>query len=413
MAPCPLRNAGAIARLAGVVAVVVLVASCATTPKYGPDSPVTTVILPVERLQYAPLVPKLPITVGIYYSKEFREAVATAGGYDSPRYRYEVGAAAVALFDQIAASLFSRTIDLSSPPSPASNAAGVDLVLVARFAPDYQRFELDVVAPDGSTVASITSIFRYALGAHVTGVGWVLPHTVNSAEVAIGLLKLNDRMGDLSTSLILSPDVTRWAEARGFTWQWPTVAPPAISPTPPVGVTIFFCPGTRNCSATEETVAVTEALRKLDPAIRSIQPEDLRRALYPWLGNEYPTKEQAAEWLRRPAVVARAVEAGVRYLVLADELAVGTEQHGGVFCGGVPVGGCFGLAWWTRNDSARLRVFDFAAAADAGEVNHRNEDITWVMPAVGLPLPIPNLLGGESMPDAIAKQLLPLVRPPK
>jgi hypothetical protein len=71
----------------------------------------------------------------------------------------------------------------------------------------------------------------------------------------------------------------------------------------------------------------------------------------------------------------------------------------------------FGFMWWTKNESAQIRVFDFVAAAEAGNVSHQREDVTFALPAFGIPLPIPIPRFGDSMPDAIAKQLLPLVRP--
>jgi hypothetical protein len=170
----------------------------------------------------------------------------------------------------------------------------------------------------------------------------------------------------------------------------------------------MVCTGLRACSANEGTVAVGEALRRLDPSIAVVAVEDLRRAVYPWTGRVLLTDAQVAEWLRRPAVAARAGAAGVRYLAIAESLQTWKEPHGVIIGAGL---GFLGLAWETTHESALLRVFDLAAAVDAGDVKHQREDVTFVMPAYLIPLPIPIPRSGPAMAEVVARQLLPLVRP--
>jgi hypothetical protein len=408
-----LHNAAAIARLVVGVAASLFIAGCATGPKYGPDSPVTTIVVPVEPIAYAPLVPKSPATVGIYYPETFRGAIAMAGGGASPRYRYEIGAAAVALFDQNAAALFAETVKLPSPPRPNANVVGVDLVLVPSFQPGSGYFLLgvDVFGPDGAHIATTTSS---AIETPVPDQGSTSP--TGDLSGAAGRF-LSERVGDLATTLVLSRDVARWADARGIAWQWPEAPSYTPSPIPPAGVAIVVCfgEGLRSCVATEKSAAVAEALRKLDSTVRIVPADELRRAFYPWFGYADMSDAQAAEWLRRPAVATRAAAIGVRYLVIADKLTTWTQQHGdiGIVAGGLG-GGLFGLMWWTQNESGQLRVFDFVTSAEAQGVSHQREDVTFALPAFVVPMPIPiPRAGGDSMPEAIAKQLLPLVTPPR
>jgi hypothetical protein len=415
------RNPGSVARVGGAVALMLLLAACATGPKYGPDSPVTTLVVPVERLAYPPLLPKLDLTAGIHYPDSFRSAVALAGGGDTPRYRYELGAAAVALFDQHAAAMFARTVELPSIPGPAGTVVGVDVVLVPRFEPHATGLTLgvDVLAPDGASVARSETVVTTsaapddpaaptdatAASTAAAPAGGTALSQGSARDVAISLVAT--AAGDVATTLVLSPELARWADARGLAWQWPG-SPVGDGPAaPPTGVTLMVCTGLRACTANEGTVAVGEALRRLDPSIAVVAVEDLRRAVYPWTGRVLLTDAQVAEWLRRPAVAARAGAAGVRYLAIAESLQTWKEDHGLMLYGP----GFLGLAWETTHESALLRVFDLAAAVDAGDVKHQREDVTFLMPAYLIPLPIPIPRSGPAMAEVVAKQLLPLVRP--
>ncbi len=331
-----------------------------------------------------------------------------AGGGDIPRYQYEVGAAAVVLLDQDFDGLFKRSIPLTSLTGGEGSAGMVDLILVPRFeslAASY-LLGIDVFAPDGIRIARIEN---WAMSPPVPEQSGITPLAKPLPAVNDFLI---DAAGDLATALILSPEITVWSAGRGLEWQWPDVRPRDIAGNPR-GVVIVSCmAGLRRCNATEDTVAVGDALRRLDRTIDIVSAADLRRALYPWLGWADMSDTQLAEWLRRPAVAARVGAMGIRYLVFADSLGASTKRHGEIGAvGGYGGGGLFGLMWWTRNEVGRLNVFDFVTAAEAGKVNHQREDVTFALPALIIPMPIPIPRQVEDMPDAIAKQLLPLVRP--
>jgi hypothetical protein len=228
----------------------------------------------------------------------------------------------------------------------------------------------------------------------------------------IAQIRLMEALAALSTSLIFSDELAHWAQTRGLTWHWPEAAPAAAAGIKPSGLAIVQRRTQRNFRASAESVAVGEALRKLDSQILVVPASQLIDVLYPWLSSAGLDDAVLVEQLRHPAIVDRAGRSGIRYIVVARTLETRTEKHGGIAPLGGPGGaGLFGMMWWSRHETGDLHVLDLAVAGETRAVSHRRDVPTFALPAFILPVPIPLPAAGESMPEAVAKQLLPLVRP--
>ena len=142
-------------RASAVVVVTAMLAGCADVPTQDASLPVPPVNVTVAPLPYPPLLPRLPVTAGVFYSSEWRNAEPNGWGSGDPRIRFQLGAAATALFDEIATALFGSVSQLPAWPDPASGSQSVDLVLVPRLDQSldtFVRFTLavDVFSRDGN-----------------------------------------------------------------------------------------------------------------------------------------------------------------------------------------------------------------------------------------------------------------------
>jgi hypothetical protein len=215
----------------------------------------------------------------------------------------------------------------------------------------------------------------------------------------------------LSTSLVSSVELEQWARARGDVWRWLESAPGGAAVVKASGLAIVQRAKQRNFRASAESVALEEALKRLDRQIHIVPTAQLIDALYPWMSSAGVDDAALVERLRHPAIVHRTNESDIRYIVLARVLQSRSEEHGGIAPIGGPGGaGLFGLMWWSRHEAGDLHVLDLLSTGEARAVSHRREVPTFALPAFILPIPIP-LPSGEAMADTIAKQLLPIVRP--
>ena len=388
-----------------------LTVGCAEGPVYDPSAVIPPVTVPAEPLAYSPLLPRLPIAAGIYYSPEWRLAEMTGWASGDPRVRFKLGLAAVAYFDQIAAALFERVEPLPSWPANGPGMQVVDLVMVPRIEQSEDAFigftvGVDVFSPNGSLITSVATK------------PWYIPETdqhdsqIPADSARIAQIRLKETLAALSTSLIFSEELEHWAQTRGLIWRWPEAEQGTVTGIKASGLTIVQRKKQRNFRASAESVAVGEALKKLDPQLLVVPTYQLVDALYPWLSSAGLDDAVLIEQLRHPAIVDRANRSGVRYIVVARILETWNEEHGGIAPLGGPGGaGFFGLMWWSRQEAGDLHVLDLTAAGETRAVSHRRDVPTFALPAFILPVPIPLPAAGESMPEAIAKQLLPLVRP--
>ena len=91
-------------------------------------------------LDHEPLVEKLPLTVGIYYSEEFTSNIvrAEAGFAGDPpafwdTYVFDVGECSVLLFDQVVSSMFQEVMHIDSPPGSGTRGLPVAGVFIPSF----------------------------------------------------------------------------------------------------------------------------------------------------------------------------------------------------------------------------------------------------------------------------------------
>ncbi len=183
-----------------------------------------TYTVPIDpTLPRRPLVERLPVMVGVHYSEDFRSfEYRTRYDLYSPfdhTYRFPLGAASVALFDQILASLFEevKPVDHLPPLSPkkpeisaviqpkisAVSAEKLDLRSVTI------EYEIGIYAPDGAKVASWK----------VEGFG--------RSDMELSLIKTiagdatQKAMRDVGTRVLSSffqdPDVKAWFDKAGAT----------------------------------------------------------------------------------------------------------------------------------------------------------------------------------------------------
>lgn len=87
-------------------------------------------------LDLPPVSARLPLEVGVYYSREFREyeAVELVGLHGESRWIRPLGQASVRAFDQALSSLFERVVPVASPaPKAEDRPTGSNTPNVATF----------------------------------------------------------------------------------------------------------------------------------------------------------------------------------------------------------------------------------------------------------------------------------------
>jgi len=74
-------------------------------------------------LPQKPLIERLPITVGVYYSEEFRSYECINPLRDNNKYKIALGSPSVTLIDQILSNMFEKVVPVQGrPPLPESGA---------------------------------------------------------------------------------------------------------------------------------------------------------------------------------------------------------------------------------------------------------------------------------------------------
>jgi hypothetical protein len=244
MSSFPLPETGA-RRWLFAALVAMLVAGCASGPRYGPDSPVTTIVVSPPRFDYAPLVPQTIARVGLYISPELRSAAANSGGGKNPRARFEIGDAVTVLVDKMVRSMFRESVPIQELPDHNHPANGVDLVVAPRIDSNSYDFsmEFEVREPAGNPIAKVAS--------RALRMPQIDERREASTAIVAGLAaeELKTAVAQASVRVLKSPPLREWLSERklAFVWSEPAATVDAATPT---GVTIVRCSQMAVCNVT-------------------------------------------------------------------------------------------------------------------------------------------------------------------
>lgn len=103
-----------------------------------------------------PLVRSAPLSVGVYYSEQFRNFKHEQMEYDKVMYSISTGASQVELFDTLFRALFASAIHIEALP-PAADTTGLDAILVP------QVEELQFSVPEDTRSHSFEIWIKYSM----------------------------------------------------------------------------------------------------------------------------------------------------------------------------------------------------------------------------------------------------------
>ncbi len=169
-----------------------------------------------------PLVEPIPVHMGVYYPENFRnfvydESKDVQGADDTS---IDLGSAQVSLFERILPSVFTQ-VQVLERGEPASLRAGLDAILVPRVADvEYSvpltskakiyevwiKYQFDLLAPDGSTIAIWT---MPVYGKTPTAFLKSSKEAINLAS----LMALRDCGAAFVTGFSKVPEVAQWLES--------------------------------------------------------------------------------------------------------------------------------------------------------------------------------------------------------
>jgi hypothetical protein len=166
-----------------------------------------------------PLVQKLPLTVGVYYNKHFRDYAYTENSKDRPNWDVKTGASQVAMFNTVLRSMFRKVVRVNSTRDP-----GVDGIIEPRIA-DMQfalpqetrsdlyeawvKYKIQLYSPAGELLA------QWPLTGYGKSVDKFLKTRKKGLTAAIDLA-LRDAGAKLALHFDKAADVKQWiASATG------------------------------------------------------------------------------------------------------------------------------------------------------------------------------------------------------
>lgn len=161
-------------------------------------------------LERPPLVESLPLTVGIYFSPEFRTYRGSQCGFLYCN-EYDLGPQSVALFEIIAAGLFDKVRAIDSMPSTDSNlnVAGILAPTIADFDVGNQQitYRVTLYSPAGSEIGA-WEVNGFTIHPFLPGTRTRLAMRDAAAKFVKGFRK--------------EPVVMRWLEDAGIKLPSPT-----------------------------------------------------------------------------------------------------------------------------------------------------------------------------------------------
>ena len=370
--------------IATIIIGLLLLPSCATQPT---ELPAWT----FPRLPL-PQVERLPLTVGVHYPENFLRAKHEEKSQPI-WYMHEPGGASVALFDSALAATFDKVIHVPVWPPVDGEHPNVTLVLVPRVTGlstlnGYITYEIGFYSPEGTRQGTWT--------VHASAdVSWFTsPETFSAlvlrgaeAQLLIGLRErpeLTAHLTALNPSSNMQDSVDRLARSAGI----------ALVPS---------------VLGDDDWLSCMESgLREGAPAMRFIESEQFRNALFPWFepSVEQPaTPEAWAKRLSAPGISKNAVRIGVRYVLLIGGHTENGPMNGSFSCGAGPGAvGCFGFTSGVRNTKMQLTLVDLARREHVGDVEV-TESGTFSWLGLGLPIPIISATEKEACQRASANVL--------
>ena len=186
-------------------------------------------------VDHLPSVAQVPVSVGVYYSPEFRNYEYAWQPYEIIKPElYSIGPASVTLFQQLLPKLFKEVVQVDSRPPLAAEGrelAGVIEPSIEKVHLRHVRMNLGakvtyrftVYAPDGERLASWT----------VTGEGHKMSPSYRGNNDPAVELAIEDAATKFMTSLDEVPEAKRWA--RGLAMEGATAPATAQATAPAAG----------------------------------------------------------------------------------------------------------------------------------------------------------------------------------
>jgi hypothetical protein len=134
---------------------------------------------------------------------------------------------------------------------------------------------------------------------------------------------------------------------------------------------------------------LSDALAKSSDRIQVHNSSEFEDQMYPWFEPSTAplSTDDLSQLLKKPGVMQRVRDTGVRFLVWLDGSTDRTASGGGISCAaGVGGAGCMGLAWWEDDARYDATVWDIQELDSAGVI-HADVKGRSVMPAIVIPLP--------------------------
>lgn len=203
------RNLAFRAGLPGVLALALAAGACTNTVTVRGQFP-------------APLVEKMPVTVGLYFPKEFSNYTAHEILYQDTNWRIPIGYASQQMFEQVFASLAAKVVVLEKKPEPGTHAQGADLIVTPAFTdfglldPDVTpleffsvsfKFRVRVSTPPGQTLAD-WEFNSYGKAP------WYHFNEEGAVREAL-IIALRDAAATLAIEFDEQPGIVAWLASRG------------------------------------------------------------------------------------------------------------------------------------------------------------------------------------------------------
>ena len=153
-------------------------------------------------------------------------------------------------------------------------------------------------------------------------------------------------------------------------------------------------------------------LRDKEGRVQTYPEQDFLDALFPWFEPRTAPKEVTGltPIVSRSAVTSRLKKTGARYLVWVQGHTETTDAGGAVSCGAGPGGGgCFGFAWWDKDSSYEVSVWDLQKAESVGSASAEALGTSY-LPAVIIPIPLIARTQTAAC-DGLSEQLKQLLMP--